>query len=342
MKINIIKFKKDDKNKMKGKIKRKEWLNLYSKGFFVESINNDYENQDIIINRTFKNKNNNLFNSIKKKNFNYIITIDSKEEKNISIKKNNLKILNGKNEEKYYFLNLKDLIQENNDSAKNKEKNYEKNITNKPKGKTIKTKKIKKYKSTININFINIEQNIIQKNQPKKIRSKKKEINNNIKSPLINYLNTQKLKYKNNFKIPLIKKINNIINERDNMNTCETNKEKQNIKNINLNLNLYQYINYNYNGNKRQINNFKKNYEKEKESKVELGELGDYSFDNDSINSERKNIIEFSDICNTTFNNIGIKEKMDLNIFLNKNNKKKDFKKNKIEEMKLILNELKK
>ena len=128
MKINIIKFKKDDKNKMKGKIKRKEWLNLYSKGFFVESINNDYENQDIVINKTFKNKNNNLFNSIKKKNFNYIITIDSKEEKNISIKKNNLKILNGKNEEKYYFLNLKDLIQENNDSAKNKEKNYEKNI----------------------------------------------------------------------------------------------------------------------------------------------------------------------------------------------------------------------
>ena len=74
MKINIIKFKKDDKNKMKGKIKRKEWLNLYSKGFFVESINNDYENQDIVINRKFKNNNNNLFNPIRKKNFNYIFS----------------------------------------------------------------------------------------------------------------------------------------------------------------------------------------------------------------------------------------------------------------------------
>ena len=39
---------------MKKKFKRIEWLNLYSKGFVVESINNNYNTEDIII--ELKNK----------------------------------------------------------------------------------------------------------------------------------------------------------------------------------------------------------------------------------------------------------------------------------------------
>ena len=61
-----------------------------------------------------------------------------------------------------------------------------------------KDKKIKKNNSTININFINIQQNIIQntsKNQKVinyKNTSRRKEIKTDISSPLLNYIKTQK------------------------------------------------------------------------------------------------------------------------------------------------------
>ena len=59
---------------MKAKFKRIEWLNLFSKGFVVESINNNYKNENIIINRINKI-------SSQKRNKNMIINT---ENKNIS------------------------------------------------------------------------------------------------------------------------------------------------------------------------------------------------------------------------------------------------------------------
>ena len=53
---------------MKVKLKRIEWLNVFAKGFVVESINNNYKNENITIKKNNKisfsnNRNTNIIDT---------------------------------------------------------------------------------------------------------------------------------------------------------------------------------------------------------------------------------------------------------------------------------------
>lgn len=311
---------------MKKKFKRIEWLNLYSKGFVVESINNNYKAEDIIIERknkkTSRKKNKNLDKNI---TFEKVNSFPKNNNKN-----NNIISLDKKNKNKnQYFIDLNEFMINPDDNINiiNKKEVKEKEVK-----KEIKKKKIKKEKenkSTININFININQNIIVKKPEKKreIKNKRKELKNKISSPLTNYLSLQTKKENKIFKPPPKKS--------DNKNKISNEKEIENNKDINLN--LYQYMD-NKNKNSRQNKRWnEKNY-------VDYGDLGGYTFDDEIIMTESKNMDEFSEICNTMSNNLvtNDKNKAGLNMFLCGNNKYKDFKKRKVEELKHIIDDLKK
>ena len=315
---------------MKKKFKRIEWLNLYSKGFVVESINNNYNTEDIIIERknkkTSRKKNKNLDKNITFEKVNSFPQNNNKNKGIISLDKKN----KNKNQ---YFIDLNELIinPDDNINIVNKKEVKEKEIK-----KEIKKKKIKKEKenkTTININFININQNIIVKKPEKKpekkreIKNKRKELKNKISSPLTNYLSLQTKKENKIFK-PLTKK-------SDNKNKISNEKEIEINKDINLN--LYQYMD-NKNKNSRQ------NKRRNENNYIDYGDLGGYTFDDEIIMTESKNMDEFSEICNTMSNNLvtNDKNKAGLNMFLCGNNKYKDFKKRKVEELKHIIDDLKK
>ena len=315
---------------MKKKFKRIEWLNLYSKGFVVESINNNYKAEEIIIERknkkTSMKKNKNMDKNITFEKINSFPQNNNKNKGIISLDKKN----KNKNQ---YFIDLNELIinPDDNINIVNKKEVKEKEVK-----KEIKKKKIKKEKenkSTININFININQNIIVKKPEKKpekkreIKNKRKELKNKISSPLTNYLSLQTKKENKIFK-PLTKK-------SDNKNKISNEKEIENNRDINLN--LYQYMD-NKNKNSRQ------NKRRNEKNYIDYGDLGGYTFDDEIIMTESKNMEEFSEICNTMSNNLvtNDKNKAGLNMFLCGNNKYKDFKKRKVEELKHIIDDLKK
>ena len=311
---------------MKKKFKRIEWLNLYSKGFVVESINNNYKSEDIIIERknkkTSRKKNNNLDKNITFEKVNSFPQNNNKNKGIISLDKKN----KNKNQ---YFIDLNELIinPDDNINIENKKEVKEKEVK-----KEIKKKKIKKEKenkSTININFININQNIIVKKPEKKreIKNRRKELKNKISSPLTNYLSLQTKKENKIFKPPTKKS--------DNKNKISNEKEIENNKDINLN--LYQYID-NKNKNSRQNKRWNEN------NYIDYGDLGGYTFDDEIIMTESKNMDEFSEICNTMSINLvtNDKNKAGLNMFLCGNAKYKDFKKRKVEELKHIIDDLKK
>ena len=325
---------------MKKKFKRIEWLNIYSKGFVVESINNNYKNEDIQIKKPNKILSNrkNIINKYSK--------LNSKEVINYYFEKISSSPQN-KNK-KYYFVDLNELINDSNDDTNNTNKKESEKKQNKSEIKNVKNK------STININFINIEQNIIVKKPKikKEIKNnKKKELKKDISSPLMNYLNIQIKKSNKIFKKPLIKKkctisksVNKNIEEINNINETEN---KNDTKLINKKLNLYQYMN-----NKNVRTNIKKNNKIDKnvlniETNKEIEDKGDYTFDEDFIMNEIKNLDDFDELCNTTHNNIFLsnnknKNKSGLNIFLNKSANIKDFKIRKQEEIKQIINKIKK
>ena len=315
---------------MKKKFKRIEWLNLYSKGFVVESINNNYKAEDIIIERknkkTSRKKNKNLDKNITFEKVNSFPQNNNKNKGIISLDKKN----KNKNQ---YFIDLNELIINPDDNINIISK---KEVKEKEVKKEIKKKKIKKEKenkSTININFININQNIIVKKPEKKpekkreIKNKRKELKNKISSPLTNYLSLQTKKDNKIFKPPPKKS--------DNKNKISNEKEIENSKDINLN--LYQYMD-NKNKNSRQNKRWNEN------NYIDYGDLGGYTFDDEIIMTESKNMDEFSEICNTMSNNLVIndKNKAGLNMFLCGNAKYKDFKKRKVEELKHIIDDLKK
>ena len=326
---------------MKKKFKRIEWLNIYSKGFVVESINNNYKNEDIQIKRPNKilSKRKNIINKYSK--------LNSKEVINYYFEKISSSPQN-KNK-KYYFVDLNELINDSNDDTNNTNKKESEKKQNKSEIKNVKNK------STININFINIEQNIIVKKPKikKEIKNnKKKELKKDISSPLMNYLNIQIKKSNKIFKKPLIKKkctisksVNKNIEEINNINETENKKDT---KLNNKKLNLHQYMN-----NKNVRTNIKKNNKIDKnalniETNKEIEEKCDYTFDEEFIMNEVKNLDDFDELCNTTHNNIFLsnnnknKNKSGLNIFLNKSANKKDFKIRKQEEIKQIINRIKK
>ena len=311
---------------MKKKFKRIEWLNLYSKGFVVESINNNYKSEDIIIElknkKTSRKKNKNMDKNITFEKINSFPQNNNKNKGIISLDKKN----KNKNQ---YFIDLNELIinPDDNINIVNKKDVKEKEVKNEIKKKKI--KKEKENKSTININFININQNIIVKKPEKKreIKNKRKELKNKISSPLTNYLSLQTKKENKIFKPPTKKS--------DNKNKISNEKEIENNKDINLN--LYQYMD-NKNKNSRQ------NKRRNEKNYIDYGDLGGYTFDDEIIMTESKNMDEFSEICNTMSNNLvtNDKNKAGLNMFLCGNNKYKDFKKRKVEELKHIIDDLKK
>ena len=322
---------------MKKKIKRIEWLNVYSKGFVVESINNNYKTEDIQIKRQ------NQLLSNKKDKINKYSLLNTNYVKNFYYEK--ISSSPKKDNKKYYYVDLNELINDSNDNTDKKEKNKKKNK---------KEIKKEKNKNTININFINIEQNIIVKKPEvkKEIKNKKKELKNDISSPLMNYLNIQIKKSNKIFKKPLIKKKYNISKSADKnieeINKINETENKTDIKSNNKNLNLYQFMN-----NKNIKKNLKKNYKENKkginkEKNKEMEEKGDYTFDDESMFSEIKYIDYFDELFNTSNiskNNIILgnkNKKSGLNTFLNGAIKTKDFKNRKAEEIKQIMNTIKK
>ena len=180
----------------------------------------------------------------------------------------------------------------------------------------------------------------------REIKNTRKEIKNKISSPLLNYLSLQTKKENKIFKLPIKKSDNknqisfDINKETNNEKEIEDNKD---IKLKNINLNLYQYINYkkDYSKQNKKRNDYgfenRRNY-------IKFGDLGGYTFDDESRRTEENNIDGFSEICNTTSNNLIIndKNKVGLNMFLYGNTKNKDFKKRKVEELKLIIDKIKK
>ena len=322
---------------MKKKIKRIEWLNVYSKGFVVESINNNYKTEDIQIKRQ------NQLLSNKKDNINKYSLLNTNYVKNFYYEK--ISSSPKKDNKKYYYVDLNELINDSNDNTDKKENNKKQNK---------KEIKKEKNKNTININFINIEQNIIVKKPEvkKEIKNKKKELKNDISSPLMNYLNIQIKKSNKIFKKPLIKKKYNISKSADKnieeINKINETENKTDIKSNNKNLNLYQFMN-----NKNIKKNIKKNYKENKkgfnkEKNKEMEEKGDYTFDDESMFSEIKYIDYFDELFNTSNiskNNIILgnkNKKSGLNTFLNEAMKTKDFKNRKAEEIKQIMNTIKK
>ena len=322
---------------MKKKIKRIEWLNVYSKGFVVESINNNYKTEDIQIKRQ------NQLLSNKKDKINKYSFLNTNYVKNFYYEK--ISSSPKKDNKKYYYVDLNELINDSNDNTDKKENNKKQNK---------KEIKKEKNKNTININFINIEQNIIVKKPEvkKEIKNKKKELKNDISSPLMNYLNIQIKKSNKIFKKPLIKKKYNISKSADKnieeINKINETENKTDIKSNNKNLNLYQFMN-----NKNIKKNLKKNYKENKkgfnkEKNKEMEEKGDYTFDDESMFSEIKYIDYFDELFNTSNiskNNIILgnkNKKSGLNTFLNEAMKTKDFKNRKAEEIKQIMNTIKK
>ena len=79
-----------------------------------------------------------------------------------------------------------------------------------------------------------------------------------------------------------------------------------------------------------------------------MEDKGDYTFDEEFIMNEIKNLDDFDELSDTTHNNIFLnnnnknKNKSGLNIFLNKSANIKDFKIRKQEEIKQIINRIKK
>ena len=327
---------------MKNKFKRIEWLNVFGKGFIVESINNNYKNEDF----TIKKQTNELSNE-KNKLFN-----NNKGDKNIRFKKINSskpekENITSKKEDIYYYMDLKEFFPDENDNNNlKKEMTVQQDITPKQEVKIKKDKKIKKNNSTININFINIQQNIIQntsKNQKVinyKNTSRRKEIKTDISSPLLNYIKTQKKNTKIRFKAPINKeenklKVNSQIHKEDKNKEKKVN-EKTKIKNVEFNLNLKQYINNN-NGLKALKYNLRNKIKYENNESKNLADIGDYTFDGESLFSEQKIDDDFSDIFTKTINDDNSKNKKNLNIFYSGNINSKDFKKNQFEEISKII-----
>ena len=279
---------------MKAKFKRIEWLNLFSKGFVVESINNNYKNENIIIDRIDKI-------SSQQRNKNMIINT---ENKNISFEKINIplnKEYTSIKDDKSLFIDLNELFPVSNNIINNKkeEKTIQIEQSNNQKNIEIKKKKnIRKNNSTKNINCINIEKNKVNNKQNKlrkEINNKRKEIKKEISSPLINYINLQK------------NKLEKIFKQKKEIKREKEKKENQKIKmnniNLNFNLNLHQYINFNKRIKKRQ-NNTKNQCEFNFFEETKKLELGDYTFDDETIINESKNTnFNFSDIYDTSFIN---------------------------------------
>lgn len=255
MNNNKILSDPDNKNVETKKPKRVEWLNVYAKGFIVQSINNNYKNQNISIKiqnkKATKNKN------INPRNLNSIISTYSKQgiksnktiisNSNLSSKKTNFSHIIDEDEDyysqnKFLITNLNQIFSENVTIKKdNKNQNkigLKKNISNKnikvKNNKNIKVeKKFEKSNSVKNIVTVRTER---KKNINKK--NKKFILKKDISSPLINYLDFRKKNMNKNIFTQINKKKKNKINKNNSFINFGTNTlviDKQNKKNKNKN-----------------------------------------------------------------------------------------------------------
>ena len=259
MNNNKILSDSDNKNVEAKKPKRVEWLNVYAKGFIVESINNNYKNQNISIKiqnkKTTKNKN------INPRNLNSIISTYSKQEiksnktiisnSNLSSKKTNFSHIIDEDDDfysqnKFLITNLNHIFSENVTIKKNNKKQnkigLKKNISNK----NIKSKNNKNIVIEKKFEKSNSVKNIItartqrKKNINKKI--KKIVLKKDISSPLINYLDFRKKNMNKNIFTQINKKKKNKINKNNSFIHFGTNTlviDKENNKNKNKNKNRF-------------------------------------------------------------------------------------------------------
>ena len=253
MNNNKILSDSDNKNVEAKKPKRVEWLNVYAKGFIVESINNNYKNQNISIKiqnkKTTKNKNKNP------RNLNSIISTYSKQgiksnktiisNSNLSSKKTNFSHIIDEDDDfysqnKFLITNLNQIFSENVTIKKNNKKQnkigLKKNISNK----NIKSKNNKNIVIEKKFEKSNSVKNIItartqrKKNINKKI--KKIILKKDISSPLINYLDFRKKNMNKNIFTQINKKKKNKINKNNSFIHFGTNTlviDKENNKNKN-------------------------------------------------------------------------------------------------------------
>jgi hypothetical protein len=251
MNNNKILSEPENKNVETKKPKRVEWLNVYAKGFIVESINNNYKNQNISIKiqnkKTTKNKN------INPRNLNSIISTYSKQgiksnktiisNSNLSSKKTNFSHIIDEDDDfysqnKFLITNLNQIFSENVTIKKNNKKQnkigLKKNISNK----NIKSKNNKNIVIEKKFEKSNSVKNIItartqrKKNINKKI--KKIILKKDISSPLINYLDFRKKNMNKNIFTQINKKKKNKINKNNSFIHFGTNTlviDKENNKN---------------------------------------------------------------------------------------------------------------
>ena len=251
MNNNKILSDSDNKNVEAKKPKRVEWLNVYAKGFIVESINNNYKNQNISIKiqnkKTTKNKN------INPRNLNSIISTYLKQgiksnktiisNSNLSSKKTNFSHIIDEDDDfysqnKFLITNLNHIFSENVTIKKNNKKQnkigLKKNISNK----NIKSKNNKNIVIEKKFEKSNSVKNIItartqrKKNINKKI--KKIILKKDISSPLINYLDFRKKNMNKNIFTQINKKKKNKINKNNSFIHFGTNTlviDKENNKN---------------------------------------------------------------------------------------------------------------
>ena len=228
-KVQLLKNNEKDLKNEENVPKRIEWLNIYSKGFIVQSINNNYKNTNIRIQKQNKKleKNKNIIP------INLIKLFSKKGIKNISSNKTNFSYFIDEDMDSYNKNKLlTSRIKKNYprlDNTKKKEKNlnemtkssYKKRYNNINKEKKEETK----YSSIKYINFIKLDKkdknNILNKtkNKHKSIKiSSKISLKKEIYSPLLNYL---ELRNKNFDKSLFISKNNKKQYKKNNIaNSC--------------------------------------------------------------------------------------------------------------------------
>lgn len=324
--IILSEFSQRDYKKKEKKPKRIEWLNIYSKGFIIESINNNYINKNNTNKKKFKISQNsksiiprNLENNTIKSNISTSFFSSKKtynlDEEEEFINKNKTSLI--------YINNIQNSIKRNMPpkSELNNIKKVEKKI--------IKNNSVKNFKYTfpekINSKFPKKKNNQNNKSKSIKMNSKLIYSKSNFFSPLLSYLeftknnmdkkisfnnNKNKKIYKNNnffnscknndIKAMSKKEKKEKINNRNKINKkiSDINLDSKSLKEIKINnINLIEIQKYMVDG--RKFKNFKDKYRNKNDFK---GELKDYTFDNEDEDklaiSERKNIISFSEICN--------------------------------------------
>lgn len=370
IKISEIDLENEKENQIKPK--KIEWLNIFSKGFIVESINNNYKNQNVNIK---KHKNSSIKRNIIPRNFPTFIFkqgfTSNFNNSNLSSRKTNFTLLINDEEDfkdKNKLLssisnisNINDNYTERNNKKDNCKKeiinNKKKNYTDKKEIKTNKSNSVKNMKLAIPQKNLIKDKKIINyknnnNNAQKNKRNTKIKIKKDIHSPLLNYLESNKNKNpiifnlinnKNNNKT--LGKINNNtnINSYKDTKLSKTEKKKhkirysKSIKEIKINnVSLIEIQRCMIEGRKFKNQNNRYGYNNDYK-----GDLGDYSFDNDENEdkftiSERNNRIALSDICNP-MNSYMTNNKNEINAFLEEIIKKENQDNKKLDKMKYIL-----